>query len=76
MENKYVFINNSNNSVIFSAYLQEGSDPILDALIAAFNSNFKMVETDQDSPVNLGWTYDGEKYISPDGEEYVEATNV
>lgn len=42
-----------------------GGTPLSPRMIAAWRSNPTIVEVDPDSPVEVGWTWDGENFNPP-----------
>jgi hypothetical protein len=52
------------NDVAGTVALQQGIDSTLDAIIAAYQSDPKIIPITDDN-INFGWTYDGTNFFPP-----------
>lgn len=61
MLHKYVYLNNSNEVLLYGSFHDDV--PEQGALIAAFESNVKFVEVPTNNRATLGWYFDGTDYV-------------
>lgn len=60
---RYVFV--LGNEVGPDLHFEEEGNPQRQALAAALSSDPKVIEVSPDSPVGIGWTWDGQNFNPP-----------
>lgn len=63
MTKRYVFV--INGEVGPDLHFEPAGNPQREALAAALSSDPKVIEVDVESPVNVGWTWDGTEFHPP-----------
>lgn len=63
MTKRYIFVVDGEAGP--DLHFDPGDNPQRQALAAALSSDPKVIEVEPDNPVNIGWTWDGEKFNPP-----------
>lgn len=62
---KFVYLKNNK---VLTILIFDDKNIKEEALIAGFRSGAKVLEIDPSIPATLGWKYDGQNFISPEGK--------